>query len=590
MPEPMRSQQQTPLHIGLSLAPTWWRGQAWRAPDSRIEELFELEPRIELARAAEAAGIDFLFLPDVPALDVARLNQGPAFGALDPLVLSSALATATSRIGLVTTAATAFHPPYLAARQLLSLHRLSRGRAGWNVVTALRGHENFGVVDTPSAERYAQALEHLEVVRALWRSFPPEALLLDRATGRFADEQLVRPIEHEGAWFRVAGPLTLPAPAGGPPPIFQAGDSESGRDFAARVADAVFAATASREAAAQLRADLRARAEQFGRDATAVRLLPGASLFLAATSEEAAQLHRHETGPGARHWTITGTVQDAVREIAEWASCGAIDGFIALPGGGADSLRRITEELVPALTEAGLFRGAYEGTTLREHLRIAAGAEPSRAAVLRAVAPGFPQQQPATEDERMTADTTTSEQPSSTQQTADAAQQPWQPVDIPGFASLFRAQPGGVAVITAEGEHGPVALTATSVASVSVDPALLVFSASDGSSAAPTIVNAETLIVHFLDSSDLEIGKLAATSGIDRFADTSLWSRLPSGEPTYHTVGRRARVRTIERVKAGTATVIIAEGLEVSNAAGDDTPALVYHNRTWHTVGGDFQI
>lgn len=158
------------------------------------------------------------------------------------------------------------------------------------------------------------------------------------------------------------------------------------------------------------------------------------------------------------------------------------------------------------------------------------------------------------------------------------------PADPDTFAALFRSQPGGVAVVTADAGDGPVALTATSVSSVSVDPPLLVLSASDGSSAAPVIVAAETLVVHFLDATDLPIAKLAATSGVDRFADLNTWMRLPSGEPAYIGPTRTVRVRTIKRVRAGTATVLIAEALEIGGATSDQQRPLVHHNRGWHTL------
>ena len=161
-------------------------------------------------------------------------------------------------------------------------------------------------------------------------------------------------------------------------------------------------------------------------------------------------------------------------------------------------------------------------------------------------------------------------------------------VDSAEFTALFRRQPGGVAVVTADAGHGPVALTATSVTAVSVDPPLLVLSASDASSAAPSIVAAETIVVHLVDSGDLDIAKLAATSGADRFADADSWHRLSTGEPSYHRVERRIRARVVERVRAGTATVLVAEALEILEShatdAGRSRHPLVYHDRSWRVL------
>ena len=90
------------------------------------------------------------------------------------------------------------------------------------------------------------------------------------------------------------------------------------------------------------------------------------------------------------------------------------------------------------------------------------------------------------------------------------------------FTAAFRAHPAGVALVTADAGGGPVALTATSVASVSADPPMLMFSVSDASSSSPTIAVADTVVVHLLRAEQLHLAKLGATSGIDRFADVPL--------------------------------------------------------------------
>lgn len=162
------------------------------------------------------------------------------------------------------------------------------------------------------------------------------------------------------------------------------------------------------------------------------------------------------------------------------------------------------------------------------------------------------------------------------------------------FKALFRAHPGGVAVITADAGNGPVALTATSVSSVSVDPPLLIFSVSALSSATPTIVAADTIVVHLLDAHDLEVARLASTSGIDRFADPDAWARLVTGEPVYHGVRSWVRCAIVNRMDAGGSTVIAAHALQSSIARdvepGEHGDALVYHNRTWHRLGDHSRI
>ena len=156
------------------------------------------------------------------------------------------------------------------------------------------------------------------------------------------------------------------------------------------------------------------------------------------------------------------------------------------------------------------------------------------------------------------------------------------------FRSLFRGHPSGVAVITATGPDGPVALTASSVSSVSADPPLLVFSVSAISSATPTILAADSVVVHLLDADDIDLARLGATSGVDRFADAESWAPLPTGEPVFRGVRAWVRGAVVSRMDAGGSTVIAAHAVQSHIARDADTPAggaLVFHNRTWHRLG-----
>lgn len=153
------------------------------------------------------------------------------------------------------------------------------------------------------------------------------------------------------------------------------------------------------------------------------------------------------------------------------------------------------------------------------------------------------------------------------------------------FKLAFRNHAAGVAVITADAGDGPVGITASSVFSVSAEPPLLVFSISGRSSSAPTIRRADTLVVHLLGAPQLDIARLCATSGIDRFADTSIWRRLPTGEPHFTGAPVWIRGRVINRMEAGDSTVIAVHAVESGYADGPTTTPLVYHNRTWHALG-----
>ncbi|WP_127127055.1 flavin reductase family protein [Georgenia sp. SYP-B2076] len=160
------------------------------------------------------------------------------------------------------------------------------------------------------------------------------------------------------------------------------------------------------------------------------------------------------------------------------------------------------------------------------------------------------------------------------------------------FKAAFRNHPAGVALITADDGERPVALTATSVISVSAVPPMLVFSVTEFSSSAPVLRAADTVVVHLLGAEQLDLAKLGATSGIDRFADTTLWSRLPTGEPFFPSASVWIRGRVVEKVIVGNSIVFVVQGLEakigdsdVDAAERESSVPLVYHNRTWHHLG-----
>lgn len=276
----------------MSLAPTWLNGDAWRRADSGIENLYSRDYYIDVAKRAEASKLDFVFFPDTLYIDTDVLAKGAGFSALDPTIMLSSIAHETSHVGLLTTISTTFSQPYIVARQLQSLNWLSNGRVGWNVVTALGGHENFGLQDMPSSqERYDRAGEFVDAVRKLWDSFPRDALVQDRTSGLYGDKDRVQPINYQGQYFQVKGPLGVPAFPGHRIPLVQAGASPVGQNFAATIADAVFAATPDMYAAADLRKSLQSLAQKNGRQAADIRVLPGLNLYLADSRAEARDLY-----------------------------------------------------------------------------------------------------------------------------------------------------------------------------------------------------------------------------------------------------------------------------------------------------------
>jgi FMN-dependent oxidoreductase (nitrilotriacetate monooxygenase family) len=276
------------LHLNAFLMEAGHHEAAWRLPQSNPHADFDLSHWIALARLAEAAKFDSLFLADGPALIGTGEFRPP--GQLEPLTLLTALAQHTSRIGLIATVSSTYNEPYNLARRLASVDHVSGGRAGWNIVTSATGAEaaNFGLDDRPDhAARYARADEFLSVAKALWDSWEAGAVIADKATGRYADTAKLHRVDHAGEWFRVAGPLNVARPPQGHPLLVQAGSSDDGKAFAARHAEAIFTAHQTYDRAADFYTDIKARTAAAGRDPAAVLVLPGIVPFLGSTEAEA---------------------------------------------------------------------------------------------------------------------------------------------------------------------------------------------------------------------------------------------------------------------------------------------------------------
>ncbi|MER5254264.1 MULTISPECIES: LLM class flavin-dependent oxidoreductase [unclassified Streptomyces] len=280
------------LHLNLFVYPGGHHEAAWRHHGSDPARILDIDFYQDLARRAEAATFDGIFLADGPAL-ADNVRYASRF-RLEPFTWLSAIAAVTRRIGLIATASTTYSEPYNLARLFASLDHLSRGRAGWNIVTtgAPQAARNFGLDAHPvHAERYDRAQEFLDVVTKLWDSWEDDALVADQQTGLFADTDRIHTIDHEGPHLKVRGPLNTPRTPQGRPVYVQAGSSEDGRAFAARYAEAVFTAHQTLGNGQDFYADLKKRAAGAGRDPDKVLVLPGISPFIGSTEAEAHALH-----------------------------------------------------------------------------------------------------------------------------------------------------------------------------------------------------------------------------------------------------------------------------------------------------------
>jgi len=269
---------------------------SWRHPETDPGFL-DLEFYQNIAATLERGRFHLAFIDDRLAMPsrfgdsfAEAVENGIRVVKLDLVPIITAMGLATKHIGLGATYSTTYYSPFHVARLFASLDHFTKGRAAWNVVTSLNDSEaqNFGVEEhLEHDDRYDVADEFLQVTSELWDSWEDGAVALDKQTGRFADADKVHRVDYSGKWFTVRGPLTVPRPPQGHPVVIQAGQSERGREFAARWGELLFVIYPTPEGCKAYRDDLKKRAKAAGRDPDSVQVAPAVYVVVAETEETA---------------------------------------------------------------------------------------------------------------------------------------------------------------------------------------------------------------------------------------------------------------------------------------------------------------
>ena len=433
----MAAKRRMNLVAYLKTGPTANHPGGWRHPEADLHDIFEPTRYEHLARVLESARFDAGFFADTFGLpDLHRggyetyLGLGGQITYLDPMAVLPLMARVTSHVGLGATLSTTFNTPYYLARTLASLDLLSKGRICWNVVTSATDMEalNFGQDGiAPKDQRYDRGDEVLEACCALWDCWQPDTLVLDQASGQFADPSKVRRANYNGKYVRTRGPLSIPRSPQVRPVFLQAGASPRGREFAARWAEAIFCTPHSKADGQAFYADIKQRMQPYGRPPGDCAVMPSIAVVLGETDSIAREkadyldslidpelvlatnsqllgvdLSRHESEADvlaaagnqgiqgshdrvaqlARAEGITfaaaarrprnllvGTATSIADQMEDWFTGGAADGFIVWPTVFPRMFEDFGRLVVPELQRRGLFRTEYSGATLRENLQ-----------------------------------------------------------------------------------------------------------------------------------------------------------------------------------------------------------------------------
>ena len=414
----------------------------WRHPQTRLGGFLEPDYYVEIARTLERGKFDLAFFADRLAMSDRfgdSLEVGARYGdqdatRLDPTLVIALMAGATRHLGLGATRSTTYHHPYNIARTFATLDHLSRGRVAWNVVTSVNEGEarNHGLESHLEHDaRYDAADEFMRATFHLWNSWEPDALVLDRVNGIYADPDKIHRADYNGEVYRTRGPLNVPRSPQGRPVIIQAGASSRGKEFAAKWAEVIFAVQPNPQALKRFYTDIKQVVLQSGRREEEVKILAGVMPFVGrsrAEGQDKLAEHNDLVHPlvglstmsshmnfdfsqlpldapladlqvqgmqgmlaavkslspdgsmtlreiGRRYGQsvvvpqIAGTAAEVADELESLFAERACDGFMVSPGHLPHGFDDFVEHVVPELQRRSLFRAEYRGRTLREHLR-----------------------------------------------------------------------------------------------------------------------------------------------------------------------------------------------------------------------------
>ena len=382
---------ESPLHLAVALDGAGWHPAAWREPQARPAELFTAGYWVDLVREAERGLIDFVTIEDALGLQSSSFD-GPdgridqVRGRLDAVGIAARVAPLTQHIGLVPTATVTHTEPFHISKAIATLDYVSGGRAGWRAQVSARANEaaHFGrrsipalrsdQLGTPEAlalvtQLFAEAADHVEVVRRLWDSWEDDAEIRDVTTGRFIDRDKLHSIDFEGRWFSVKGPSITPRPPQGQPLVTVLAHGTSGYRLAARAADVVYVTPHDAAQAGAIEQEIRAEQVAVGRERERLHVFADLVVFLDDSDALAgARKARLDELAGVGYTSdasvFVGTPAGLADLLVRWSRAG-LSGFRLRPGAIPHDLEAITRELVPRLRQRGVFRGEYGASSLR---------------------------------------------------------------------------------------------------------------------------------------------------------------------------------------------------------------------------------
>ncbi len=375
----------TPLHLAVALDGTGWHPASWRESPARPAEVLTPRYWTDLVSQAERGLLDFVTIEDGLTLQSDHPfrpddRTDRVRGRLDAVLIAARVAPRTHHIGLLPTVITTHTEPFHTSKAIATLDYVSTGRAGVRVQVSSRrdAAAHFGRRQLPeeraelTAELFGEAADYVEVLRRLWDSWEDGAEIRDVTNGRFVDRNKLHYIDFEGTQFSVKGPSITPRPPQGQPIVAALGHVDPAYQLIAGSTDVGFVTPHSAD---EITALVETIAAFRPAQAPPVRVFADLVVFLADTADQAqARRARLDELAGTDFRTdaevFVGTPAQLADLLQTWHAAGAA-GFRLRPASLPHDLQQITDALVPDLQRRGLFRRAYDASTLRGLLGLA---------------------------------------------------------------------------------------------------------------------------------------------------------------------------------------------------------------------------
>jgi FMN-dependent oxidoreductase (nitrilotriacetate monooxygenase family) len=360
------------LKLAAVIEGSGWNHSSWRHPAMPANASENIDFYVQQAQLAEEAKFETLFLVDVS--HVGPGNFPHYLSMFEGVSLMSALAMKTERLGLSLTVSTSYTDPYNIARQVLSLDKISRGRASLNAITSNPGGMvNFSRGHLDKADQYPMHREFLEILLGLWDTYEDDALPRNKETGVFLDPRKMHRVNYRGQYFSVEGPLNLSRSVQGRPVLYTAGNSADFVEMASSYTDGAFMLGIDLQDSVRTRQALHQKLREKGRRPEDFVCGISQNPLVGRTDDEAVEKYRELAAltPGYRipPPTFIGSAESVAGQIQQWYEAGAMDMFMVRqdhPYG----LRDFIELVVPILQARGVFHTDYAADTLRGNLEL----------------------------------------------------------------------------------------------------------------------------------------------------------------------------------------------------------------------------